>query len=115
MSGLFLSLLGFRKTVSRDRRRRRPHSSRLTVERLEERALLSITFSGTGNAGDVTITGSNVTDRFVVRLQPGDATMIQFSDDGGATFTTAALTDVTSITVNGLDGNDRLTIDNSNG
>src|SRR6266478_1622465 len=72
------------------------------VETLEERTLLSIPFPGAGNTGDATIAGTAETDRFLLRLQPGDATMIQLSDDGGATFTTAALTDVTSITVNGL-------------
>src|SRR5437762_32299 len=111
----FLSLLRrSRKTLSPGRTRK-TRFSRPMVETLEERTLLSITFSGAGNTGDATIAGTAETDRFLLRLQSGDATMIQLSDDGGATFTTAALATVTSITVNGLAGNDRLTIDNSNG
>jgi hypothetical protein len=85
------------------------------VESLEDRTLLSITFSGPGNAGLATLTGGPGADQFIVQLKPGDATTIEFSDNGGATFADAALSGITGVDVNGLQGNDILTINESNG
>src|SRR5229473_5802960 len=97
-------------------RRNRPVlRSRLLLERLEDRTLPSISFSGPGNTGAVTITGTPGKDQFLIRLKPADKTTIEFSDHGGASFTDASLAAITSVTVNGLGGHDTLTIDESNG
>ncbi len=103
---------GKRPSLRRNHPRRR---SRLLVECLEDRNLLSISFSGPGNTGAVTITGMQGQDQFLVRLKPGDNTTIEFSDDGGASVTDASLAAITSVTVNGLGGRDTLTLDESNG
>src|SRR5438132_6243051 len=89
--------------------------SRLSVEGLENRTLLSITFSGPGNSGVATLTGTPGPDQFVIQLKPKDATTIEFSDDGGATFTDATLSGITSVVVNGLQGHDTLTLNEDNG
>jgi hypothetical protein len=85
------------------------------VENLEDRTLLSIAFSGSGNSGLATLAGGPGADQFVVQLKPGDATTIEFSDDGGATFVDAALSGITGVHVSGLEGNDTLTINVANG
>jgi hypothetical protein len=87
----------------------------LLLEGLEDRNLPSISFSGPGNTGAVTITGTQGQDQFLVRLKPAANTTIEFSDNGGATFTDASLAAITSVTVNGLGGRDTLTLDESNG
>jgi hypothetical protein len=85
------------------------------LERLEDRTVLSITFSNPATmSGDVTLTGTSGPDQFIVRLGTTSGT-IQFSDDNGQTFTTANLAGITSVTVDGQGGNDRLTLDMSNG
>jgi hypothetical protein len=89
--------------------------SRPSVESLEDRTLLSISFSGAGNTGLATLTGTPAADKFVIQLKPGDATMIEFSDDGGTTFTDAALSGITGIAVNGLAGHDSLSLNEGNG
>src|SRR5437660_1141129 len=94
--------------------RRRPN-----LELLEDRNLLSVTFSNPATlSGDVTLTGTAGADQFIVRLGATSGTggqTIQFSDNGGTSFTTANLSGITSITVNGMGGGDRLTFDMSNG
>jgi hypothetical protein len=95
--------------------RSHPARSRLLLESLEDRNLPSISFSGPGNTGAVTVTGTQGQDQFLIRLKPGDNTTIEFSDNGGAKFTDASLAKITSITVNGLGGRDTLTLDESNG
>jgi hypothetical protein len=89
--------------------------SRPSVESLEDRTLLSISFSGMGNSGVATLTGTPAADKFVIQLKPSDATTIEFSDDGGTSFTDAKLSGITSIVVNGLAGNDTLTLNEANG
>jgi hypothetical protein len=86
-----------------------------TVETLEDRNLLAITLPTPGTPGPVTLTGTPGPDQFVISLKSGSPSTIRFSDNGGASFLEAALADVTGITVNGLAGNDVLTIDNNNG
>jgi len=105
-----------------DRPRRRPkvrttrqHRARPVFETLEERSLLSITFSGSGNTGMCTITGTAGTDQFVIRMEQVGSPNIQFSDNNGQTFTNAVLANITSVEVDGLAGPDRLIIDFSNG
>src|SRR5437868_5887279 len=88
---------------------------RPAMEALEHRELLTIVVPPLGTMGQATITGTDASDRFIVRLQPGMPANIQFSDDGGASFTTAPLSDITNVVVSGLAGDDTLTIDNGNG
>src|SRR5262245_21224771 len=88
---------------------------RPALEGLEDRSLLTVTVPNPGTPGTAKITGTNGPDQLLIRLQPGSPTNIQLSDDGGATFKTAALADVNNITVSGLGGADTLTTDNSNG
>jgi hypothetical protein len=85
------------------------------LEVLEDRTVLSVTFTGTGNTGDVTVTGTAAADNFIIRLDPSNSANIQFSDNGGSSFTTAALSTLGTVTVDGLAGNDTLTIDDTNG
>jgi hypothetical protein len=85
------------------------------VEALEDRALPSISLPTPGHPGPVTITGTSGPDQFVIRLQAGNQAKIQFSDDGGMSFQTAALSDVTQVVVNGAGGTDLLTLDMGNG
>src|SRR5262245_48166915 len=92
---------------------RRRH--RLAIEGLERRDLLAITVPTPGSPGTAKLTGTAGPDQLVLRLQPGSPANIQFSDDGGATFTTAALRDVNLITIAGLAGADTITIDHSFG
>jgi hypothetical protein len=95
--------------------RRQAWRARPMIEGLEQRTLLSITFSGPGNSGLATITGGPGADKFIVQLKPTDATMIEFSDDGGTTFVDAALAGITGVNVFGLAGNDQLIVDAGNG
>jgi hypothetical protein len=104
-----------RKRRSQSTRSATNQRFRPTVVELEERTLLSITLPLPGIPGPATVLGTSGPDRFIIRLQPGVPSNIQFSDDGGATFMTAALADVTSVSVSGLAGNDILTMDNSHG
>src|SRR5262249_46349891 len=67
------------------------------------------------NPRPVVLNGTGGDDRFVIRLQPGNATVLQTSTDGGNTFTSVALTDVSRVEVNGGAGDDTLTIDNQFG
>jgi hypothetical protein len=72
-------------------------------------------FSGPNNSGVATITGTAKPDQFAIQLNPTDATMIELSDNGGASFTDAALSGITSIVVDGLQGRDTLTLNEGNG
>jgi hypothetical protein len=85
------------------------------VEGLEQRTLLSIMFSGPGNSGVATITGTTTPDQFVIQLNPTDKTMIELSDNGGSTFTDATLAGITAVNVVGMSGNDELVINEANG
>lgn len=87
----------------------------LELEGLEQRALPTITVPTPGTPGVAKITGTTGPDQLLLRLQPGSPTNIQMSDNGGASFTTAALRDILEITISGLAGADTLTLDHSNG
>jgi hypothetical protein len=87
---------------------------RLGVEDLEDRTCPSITFSGPGNTGVATLTGTSGNDQFVIQLKPGGPAAIEFSDNGGSTFTDASLLNITQINVNGLAGNDILVLNLAN-
>jgi hypothetical protein len=85
--------------------RRRPE-----VEILEDRVVPSISFSGPGNTGVATITGTSGPDQFKIMLQQSGSTVnIVFSD--GTTQQTAALSGITGVVVNGGGGKDTLTLD----
>jgi hypothetical protein len=98
-----------RRTPATPGPRRNP---RPALECLEGRVVPSVTINA---AGLVSVVGTPGNDNFVIRLQQGSPTNIQFSDDGGGSFTTFALSDVTGVNVRGLAGNDRLVLDSSNG
>src|SRR4051812_25114085 len=87
---------------------RRP---RPMLERLDERCLPAVTLPTPRTPGPAVLTGTAGDDRFLVRLQAGAAANVQFSADGGASFQTAALTNVTAVQVQGVAGRDTLTID----
>ncbi|HEV3025829.1 MAG TPA: hypothetical protein VGX76_25320, partial [Pirellulales bacterium] len=87
-------------------------SARLAVESLEDRTLPTITIDA---AGLVSVIGTPHADAFVIRVAPTMATQLQFSDDGGTTFTSFASSVVTGVDVQGLGGHDVLTIDNNFG
>jgi hypothetical protein len=95
---------------SRSLRRFRP-----SLECLEDRRTPSVTFSQPGDTGAATLSGTTIADRFVIRMAPGDSSTIQISDNGGSSFTNSAADSVTGIFVTGLEGNDTLTLDASNG
>src|SRR5581483_7756574 len=86
------------------------------LERLEDRTVLSVTFSNPATmSGDVAVTGTDAADQFLIRLgtTAGADQTSDFVDNGQTT--TAKLSGITSITVNGMGGNDQLTLDMSNG
>jgi len=94
----------------------RPASARPQIEPLEDRAVPAITTPMAGSPGPVTLTGTAGADQFVIRLKANATSpTLQVSDNNGGTFTDVAVSDATQITVNGLAGNDTLTIDNGNG
>ncbi|HEV3081920.1 MAG TPA: hypothetical protein VGY66_19225, partial [Gemmataceae bacterium] len=108
------SFLRYRPGTTNPRRRVAPRSRPL-LESLECRTVPSIMFSGPNNSGVATITGTAKPDQFAIQLNPTDATMIELSDNGGASFTDAALSGITSIVVDGLQGRDTLTLNEGNG
>jgi len=88
------------------------------LEVLEDRTVPSISLPTPGTPGPVTLTGTTGADSFVIRVQyqtSGPDTRVEFSENGGVSFSSAARSDVTSIAVNGLAGQDALAIDISNG
>lgn len=85
------------------------------VEVLEDRTLLSITLPTPGMPGPLLLTGTAGADQLLLRLEAGNTGNLQVSDDGGVTFQTAALADVTRIDVDGRGGRDVLTLDHGNG
>ena len=105
----------FRKPAARSTRHPSRGRCRPAVEGLERREVPTVTVPTPGVPGTAKITGTSGPDQFVLRLQPGAPTNIQLSDNGGASFTTAALRDVNNITVSGLAGSDTLTLDHANG
>ena len=115
MKDLLRLMFRKRDKVRSARGRAKAPTRRLALEGLEARALLTIVVPIPGTPGPATITGTSGADQFVIRLEPGTPANIQFSDDGGTSFTTSALADITKVDVSGLDGRDTLTIDNGNG
>jgi Ca2+-binding RTX toxin-like protein len=66
--------------------------------------------------GELTITGTNASDKLALRLKAGDPATLQIDvgDDGSANFSVAR-SDVTKLTVRAKGGNDLVRIDESNG
>src|SRR5581483_5046244 len=85
------------------------------MECLEDRTVPSITLPTPGQPGPATLMGGKGQDQFLIRLQSNSPNNIQFSDDNGQSFSTAALSDVQRIVVKGLQGKDTLTLDVTNG
>ena len=89
---------------------------RPTIDALEQRSVPSITFSGPGNTGVCTLTGTDGPDDFVIQMKPSDPIMtVEFSDDNGASFVDAALAAVAAVQADGLGGRDQLIIHNDIG
>lgn len=86
---------------------------RPAIEVLEDRATPSITLPAPG--GVAVLTGTPGPDHFVLRLAPGNPTLLQLSDDGGGRFASAALDTLGGIRVHGLEGADTLTLDHRHG
>jgi hypothetical protein len=105
----------FTRTVRGKSGARKIRSSKPVVEMLEDRTLLSISFSQPAHSGIVTMTGTPAGDQFMVQMKPNDPATIEFSDDGGFNFTDAALSGVTAVVVTGMAGKDSLTVNNDNG
>ena len=89
--------------------RRRPR--RPSLEVLEDRTTPTVDITN----GVATLTGTAGNDQFLIQMKPGDNTTIEFSDNNGQTFTDAAVSSITQINVNGLAGNDTLTLNLANG
>jgi len=84
---------------------RQPHSARPQIESLEDRAVPAA----------VTLAGTAGNDQLFLRVIDVNGTKTLEAGGGAGATQRVALADVTSITVNGLAGDDTLTIDNSNG
>jgi hypothetical protein len=98
----YLGLLGkrarFRKSLPM---RSKDRSARPTVERLEDRTLLSITFSGPNHSGLCTIT-ETLQNQALIQLKPGDPTTIEFMQSGLSgpeVISDAALSGITGVAV----------------
>ena len=59
--------------------------------------------------------GTKGADQFIIRMAPTALSVIQISDNGGTSFTSEVAASVTRIAVVSVEGNDTLTIDQSNG
>ncbi len=63
----------------------------------------------------IPLTGTPGNDQFVIQMKAGDDTTLQYSINGGATFTNVAAASVTGVNVTGMGGNDTLTLNLANG
>jgi hypothetical protein len=74
----------------------------------------SIILPPPGHVGPVLMMGDYPAQQFQIRLIPGPSPIVAFSD-GSPVLKAAPLANITSITVTGLGGGDKLTIDNASG
>jgi hypothetical protein len=113
----FDRLFGARGVRGERERQNRPVRRRaiLLLESLEERAVPTIQVPAPGTVGPAIITGTNGNDSLAIRMAPGDPSTLQLSDNGGSTWTSTAIANLTSVTATGLAGADTFTIDNGNG
>jgi len=99
--------------------RSRARRLRPVLEGLEDRTLLSITFSGPHNSGLCTLTGSSPQNEFEIQLKPGDPSTIEFIQNGvglaPATIVDAALSGITGVDMIAAPGNANLTLNENNG
>jgi hypothetical protein len=100
------------KAIQKSRVRRR---ASLQLEALEQRTVPTIQVPAPGTVGPAIITGTSGNDSLAIRMASGDPTTLQLSDNGGATWTSTAIANLTSVTANGLAGSDTFTIGNANG
>ena len=90
--------------------------ARPSLEALEGRLVPTIVLPTPGTPGPVVLTGTQSPQFFRVRLEAGSPTNLQVSDDGGNSYQTAALADVTEVDVNPFSlGGNGLTVDDGNG
>jgi hypothetical protein len=78
----------------------------------------SIYLPAPGTGGSAIVVGTDQADQFLVRLAPpkaNSAPALQISEDGGATFEQVRLKYIQEVIFQGLDGDDQLVVDNSNG
>src|SRR5262245_49272275 len=101
----------FERFSTRSRRPRYPIAAHPQLEALEDRTVPTIDLT----SGTLTLTGTNNADSFRICLMASDTTRIEVSDDNGANFQNFALSTVNQVNVNGLGGNDTLTLDLANG
>jgi hypothetical protein len=89
---------------------------RPTLESLEGRVVPTITLPAAGKTGAAVLAGTTGNDQFLIRLQPGSPANIQFSEDGGTTFKTAALSSITEVDISGTAGGKlAVTVNDGNG
>src|SRR5260370_23019301 len=86
----------------------------LALEGLEQRVVPTIQVPAPGTTGPAIITGTNGNDSLAIRMAAGDPSTLQLSDNGGASWTSTAIANLTSVTANGLAGADTFTIGNGN-
>jgi Domain of unknown function (DUF4214) len=114
--GLFGKRGRFQKSLRTSFKERR---LRPTVEGLEDRTLLSISFSGPNNSGLCTITGTPAENQSIIQLKAGDPTTIEFSQSGVlglvSVLVDAALSGITGVDVLAAPGIAKLTINENNG
>ena len=63
----------------------------------------------------ITLTGTPGNDQFVIQMEAGNDTTLQYSINGGDTFTNVAAASVSGVNVTGMGGNDTLTLNLANG
>jgi len=115
--GWFNRLFGSGTSTGQKKPQKCPHKRRavLLLEGLEERLVPTITVPLPGTTGAAVITGTPGNDSLVIQMAPGNPSVLQLSDNGGATFTSTTIANLTSVQVFGLAGSDTFTINNGNG
>jgi hypothetical protein len=115
--GWFNRLLGSGTSLGQKKVQKSPQKRRATLllEGLEERLVPTITVPPPGTTGAAVITGTPGNDSLLIQMAPGNPSVLQLSDNGGATFTSTTIANLTSVQVFGLAGNDTFTINNGNG
>lgn len=88
-------------------------NTRMDVERLEGRRLLSASVGAVLLGGELRVTGTEGNDTIVVSLHAGDGTRLDVSLNGATS--SFAVSAIRRIRIDGRDGNDSVRIDQSNG
>lgn len=90
------------------------HGFRPQLEGLETRTLPAVALPTGGAFGPALVSATTTNNQFVLRMQAFNTNFLQISDNGGASFTTVAVSAISGVTITGF-GNDTLTLDNTNG